>query len=172
MGRNCFECCTCMVWCWCVAQLFLIRLVLKCMGPVTKLQIGANLALPASCLCVCMQLARIASVSHARSTRTDKLRGALIDITICWFVPMIYMALRMCTLLLHTCIYEMLFRLYRAGSPLWYSRRFWLSTNHLRVHRCYLYNLGPPNGRGSSDNGLCWFVPLPATAESKIIARL
>lgn len=60
---------------------------------VTKLQIGANLALPASCLCVCMQLARIASVSHARSTRTDKLRGALIDITICWFVPMIYMAL-------------------------------------------------------------------------------
>ncbi|KAG1763922.1 GPCR fungal pheromone mating factor [Suillus occidentalis] len=60
---------------------------------VTKIQIGANIALPASCLCVCMQLARIASVSHARSTRADKLRGTLVDITICWLLPIIFMAL-------------------------------------------------------------------------------
>lgn len=174
MGRKCFERCTCMVWYWYVAHLFWIRLVLRWMGPVTKIIIGANIALPATCLCVCMQLASIASVSHTQSTRRDKLRGALIDITICWLLPMIFMALRMCTLPLHTCIYWMLFRLYRAGSPLRYSRRFWLSTNRLRVHRWYLYNLDPPDRRVSSDNGLCWFVPLPAsdTAKSKIIARL
>lgn len=59
----------------------------------TKIQIGANMALPACCLCICIQLARIASVRQAQSTYTSKLRRTLVDTAICWLLPMIYMAL-------------------------------------------------------------------------------
>ncbi|KAG1718696.1 putative fungal pheromone GPCR, STE3-type [Suillus lakei] len=59
----------------------------------TKIQIGANMALPACCLCICIQLERIASMRQVRSTYEDKMRRMLVDTAICWLLPMIYMAL-------------------------------------------------------------------------------
>ncbi|KAH7924988.1 STE3-domain-containing protein [Leucogyrophana mollusca] len=59
----------------------------------TKLQIGANMALPACCLCVCIHLERIASVRQARTTHADRRRRMIFDAALCWGMPIIYMAL-------------------------------------------------------------------------------
>ncbi|KAF8153838.1 GPCR fungal pheromone mating factor [Crassisporium funariophilum] len=60
---------------------------------VTKLQIGATMALPACCLCLCIHLERIASVRQVSTTAQDKLRRMIFDSLMCWGIPMIYMAL-------------------------------------------------------------------------------
>ncbi|KAL4070137.1 STE3-domain-containing protein [Scleroderma yunnanense] len=59
----------------------------------TKLQIGANMALPACCLCICIHLERIASVRQVRTTHSDKVRRMIFDAVLCWVIPMVYMAL-------------------------------------------------------------------------------
>ncbi|KAG9217556.1 hypothetical protein CCMSSC00406_0008483 [Pleurotus cornucopiae] len=60
---------------------------------VTKLQIGANLGLPMCCLCLCIHLERIASVREARTTFEQKRWRMVFDLSMCWGLPMIYMAL-------------------------------------------------------------------------------
>lgn len=59
----------------------------------TKLDIGANIALPAACFCLCMHLERIASERQAKTTFTDRRRRMWIDLSICVCIPIIYMAM-------------------------------------------------------------------------------
>ncbi|EED83637.1 hypothetical STE3-type G-protein coupled receptor [Postia placenta Mad-698-R] len=59
----------------------------------TKLDIGANIALPAACFCLCMHLERIASERQAKTTFTDKRRRMWTDLAICVCIPIIYMAM-------------------------------------------------------------------------------
>lgn len=59
----------------------------------TKLQVGANMALPGCCLCICIHLERIASVRQARTSHSDKIRHMIFDATLCWMLPAVYMAL-------------------------------------------------------------------------------
>nr|AVI69659.1 pheromone receptor [Cyclocybe aegerita] len=59
----------------------------------TKLQIGATMALPACCLCLCMHLERIASVRQVGMSVKDKRRRMIFDGLMCWGIPIIYMAL-------------------------------------------------------------------------------
>ena len=61
---------------------------------VSKLVIGANMALPAACFCLAMRLEGIAAVRHAKSSHSDKRRRLLVDVAICFIIPCIYMALR------------------------------------------------------------------------------
>lgn len=62
--------------------------------PATKLQIGATMALPACCLCICIRLERISSVRQVSMAYGDKKRRMISEALICWGVPMVYMALR------------------------------------------------------------------------------
>ncbi|KAI6002483.1 Rcb2.42 [Pisolithus orientalis] len=59
----------------------------------TKLQVGTNMALPACCLCICIHLERIASVRQVSTSHSDKIRRMIFDATLCWLIPIIYMAL-------------------------------------------------------------------------------
>ncbi|KAJ7085505.1 putative fungal pheromone GPCR, STE3-type [Mycena belliarum] len=59
----------------------------------TKFQIGATMALPACCLCLCIHLERIASVRQVRTTVEQKRRRMLFDLAMCWGVPIISMVL-------------------------------------------------------------------------------
>ncbi|KAJ7874109.1 GPCR fungal pheromone mating factor, partial [Mycena leptocephala] len=57
---------------------------------VTKLEIGATVALPACCLSLALQLWRVASASHT----TNKKNVLIVDLILCWGFPAITMALR------------------------------------------------------------------------------
>ncbi|KAI5992351.1 Rcb2.42 [Pisolithus orientalis] len=59
----------------------------------TKLQVGTNMALPACCLCICIHLERIASVRQVRTSHSDRIRRKIFDATLCWMIPIVYMAL-------------------------------------------------------------------------------
>ncbi|KDR78094.1 hypothetical protein GALMADRAFT_118997 [Galerina marginata CBS 339.88] len=59
----------------------------------TKLIIGANFALPAACLCVCIHLEQVASVRLARTSISDKRRRQLFEAGMCIGLPIIFMAL-------------------------------------------------------------------------------
>ncbi|KAJ6487398.1 Rcb2.42 [Mycena vitilis] len=59
----------------------------------TKLQVGATMALPACCLCLCIHLERIASVRQVRTTIEQKHRRMLFDLAMCWGLPILSMAL-------------------------------------------------------------------------------
>ncbi|KAF7344665.1 Pheromone receptor Rcb2 B44 [Mycena venus] len=59
----------------------------------TKLQVGATMALPACCLCLCIHLERIASVRQVRTTIEQKHKRMIFDIMMCWGVPFLSMAL-------------------------------------------------------------------------------
>ncbi|TFY75333.1 hypothetical protein EWM64_g8679 [Hericium alpestre] len=60
---------------------------------VTKLQMGANIGLPAACLCVCVRLESIAAVRSVTVSRASKQRRMLFDAGMCWGLPVLYMAL-------------------------------------------------------------------------------
>ncbi|KAK0219354.1 putative pheromone receptor [Armillaria nabsnona] len=59
----------------------------------TKLIIGANVALPAACLCICIHLEQVASVRNAQTTIADKKRRRIFEVGMCWGLPLIFMAL-------------------------------------------------------------------------------
>ncbi|KAF7982263.1 hypothetical protein HWV62_29503 [Athelia sp. TMB] len=59
----------------------------------TKLLVGATVALPACCLCLCIQLERIASPRASGTSAADRTRRRYFDAFMCWGVPLIYMAL-------------------------------------------------------------------------------
>ncbi|TFK65314.1 fungal pheromone STE3G-protein-coupled receptor [Pluteus cervinus] len=59
----------------------------------TKLIIGANFALPAACLCVCIHLERVASVRAARTSVADKRRRQIFELVMCFGLPCLFMAL-------------------------------------------------------------------------------
>nr|GAT61295.1 pheromone receptor Rcb2 B44 [Mycena chlorophos] len=59
----------------------------------TKLRIGATMALPACCLCLCIHLERIASVRQVQTTLEQKRRRMLFDLAMCWGLPALIMAL-------------------------------------------------------------------------------
>lgn len=60
-----------------------------------RLDIGANVSLPAACFCLAMHLESVASIRQVRITRSDKQRRMLIDLAICLGVPLMEMALCM-----------------------------------------------------------------------------
>ncbi|KAF8207456.1 pheromone A receptor-domain-containing protein [Mycena galopus ATCC 62051] len=57
---------------------------------VTKIKIGATFALPSSCLCLALQLHAIAS---SLKTPTRGRKGVAVDITLCYGLPVLIMAL-------------------------------------------------------------------------------
>ncbi|KAJ7657627.1 Rcb2.42 [Mycena polygramma] len=57
---------------------------------VTKIKIGATFALPSSCLCLALQLHAIAS---SLKTVTRGPRGVILDLTLCFGLPILIMAL-------------------------------------------------------------------------------
>ena len=60
----------------------------------TKLTIGANIALPASCLCLSLYLEQIASLRTAQSTLHDKRKRQWFEAFMGFGLPVIFMALR------------------------------------------------------------------------------
>lgn len=63
---------------------------------VSKLVIGANMAIPAACFCLAMRLEGIAAVRSVKTTSDDKRRKLLVDLAICVGAPIVQMALREC----------------------------------------------------------------------------
>ncbi|TFY82430.1 hypothetical protein EWM64_g1589 [Hericium alpestre] len=59
----------------------------------TKVIIGANVALPAACLAVCVHLEQLASVRSVLTTKSSKQRRQLIEAALCFGLPIIVMAL-------------------------------------------------------------------------------
>ncbi|KAL6308811.1 pheromone A receptor-domain-containing protein [Sparassis latifolia] len=66
-----------------------IQLVSWC-DIVIRVSVGSNLALPAACFCLCMHLERVASVRIIHATQSDKRKRMIIDLLLCFGVPMIY----------------------------------------------------------------------------------
>ncbi|TFK19182.1 fungal pheromone STE3G-protein-coupled receptor [Coprinopsis marcescibilis] len=60
---------------------------------VTKILLGANVALPASIFCLCIHLERISSVRQAETSLRQKRTRQIIDSIVCLPVPLVYMAL-------------------------------------------------------------------------------
>ena len=61
----------------------------------TKLIVGANFALPAACLCICIHLEQVASVRRARGSIDDKRRRQFFEAFMCIGLPLVFMAFRM-----------------------------------------------------------------------------
>ncbi|KAI0370946.1 STE3-domain-containing protein [Pilatotrama ljubarskyi] len=59
----------------------------------TKILIGANIALPAACMCVCIHLEHVASVRQALTTLAQKRRRQIMEAVLCYLVPVIWMGL-------------------------------------------------------------------------------
>ncbi|TBU29736.1 GPCR fungal pheromone mating factor [Dichomitus squalens] len=59
----------------------------------TKILVGANIALPATCMCVCIHLEQVASVRQALTTFAQKRRRQIIEGVLCYLVPCIWMGL-------------------------------------------------------------------------------
>ncbi|KAF8239214.1 fungal pheromone STE3G-protein-coupled receptor [Tricholoma matsutake] len=59
----------------------------------TKFLIGANVALPAASLCVCIHLEQVASIRRVQSTFSDKRRRQIIELIVCFGLPTLIMAL-------------------------------------------------------------------------------
>ncbi|KAH9887049.1 GPCR fungal pheromone mating factor [Cubamyces lactineus] len=60
---------------------------------ISKLVVGANMAIPAACFCLAMRLEGIAAVRNVKTTFGDKRKKSLIDLAICLGAPAIQMAL-------------------------------------------------------------------------------
>ena len=63
----------------------------------TKVIIGANIALPAACMCVCIHLKQVASIHNVKTSFQDKRRRQIIEAILCILLPMVWMAVRECT---------------------------------------------------------------------------
>jgi pheromone a factor receptor len=83
------------VWCDICEQIIRLGLfVYLTLVSAAKLVIGANVALPASTLCICRYLAQVASPRHAIANSSDKRRRMIFEICMCAVLPAIGMALR------------------------------------------------------------------------------
>jgi len=60
-----------------------------------KLIVGANFALPAACLCICIHLEQVASVRRGGVTIDDKRRRRIFECCMCLGLPVVFMAFRM-----------------------------------------------------------------------------
>ncbi|KAM5538797.1 hypothetical protein V8D89_007519 [Ganoderma adspersum] len=69
-----------------------IKLKIWC-DTISKLVIGANMAIPAACFCLALRLEGIAAVRSVKTSHTNKRRKMLVDIAICVGLPMIEMGL-------------------------------------------------------------------------------
>ncbi|KAF7372884.1 STE3-domain-containing protein [Mycena sanguinolenta] len=59
----------------------------------TKILIGSSFALPAACLCICIHLEQVSSVRAARTTAADKRRRQIFEASMCFGLPLFFMAL-------------------------------------------------------------------------------
>ncbi|KAL6308810.1 fungal pheromone STE3G-protein-coupled receptor [Sparassis latifolia] len=59
----------------------------------TRIIIGAQMALPAACMCICIHLEQVASGRQARTLRSEKQRRQIIEAVLCFLVPVVWMAL-------------------------------------------------------------------------------
>ena len=62
--------------------------------PASRVIIGAGIALPAACMCISIHLAQVASANHVQNSRADKRRRQIIELVLCFGVPMLWMGLR------------------------------------------------------------------------------
>ena len=63
-------------------------------APATKILVGANVALPALCLCVALHLEHVASLRLVHITAADRKRRQYVEIFAGVGLPFIFMALR------------------------------------------------------------------------------
>jgi pheromone a factor receptor len=94
------------VWCD-IGELFFLRIrhlahrfvisLFAFISPVTKLQIGANLGIPTSCLCISIQLAHISAFKRRGQSKSEKKWERITRFVLCWCLPLVYMAVRRCT---------------------------------------------------------------------------
>ncbi|KAJ3568209.1 hypothetical protein NP233_g5863 [Leucocoprinus birnbaumii] len=59
----------------------------------TKLIVGANFALPAACLCICVHLEHVASGRTIQAVVADKRRQQMFELAMCFGLPIIFMVL-------------------------------------------------------------------------------
>lgn len=71
-----------------------VRLIIPVWCDITtKLMIGANIALPASCLCISIYLEQVASLRRAQSTLADKRKRQWFEAFMGFGLPIIFMGL-------------------------------------------------------------------------------
>ncbi|KAI1782019.1 pheromone A receptor-domain-containing protein [Ganoderma leucocontextum] len=58
-----------------------------------KIIIGAQMALPAACMCISIHLAQVASVARVQNTGADKRRRMIIELLLCFGIPLLWMGL-------------------------------------------------------------------------------
>jgi pheromone a factor receptor len=82
---------------WCDISTFSlvvhVSFLFTCLS-ATKLIVGANVALPAASLCICIHLEQVASIRRAQSTFSDKRRRQIFELLMCFGLPVLVMALR------------------------------------------------------------------------------
>ena len=85
------------VWCD-ISELFSYLSVrgAEHVSTATKIIVGANMALPAACMCVCIHLKQVASMTSVKSSFEDKRRRQFIEVFLCFILPIIWMAVRAC----------------------------------------------------------------------------
>ncbi|KAJ3559561.1 hypothetical protein NM688_g268 [Phlebia brevispora] len=59
----------------------------------TKMIIGANMALPAACMCVCIHLRQVASINSVKTSFEDKRRRQFVEAFLCFVLPIMWMAI-------------------------------------------------------------------------------
>ncbi|KAF8902842.1 pheromone A receptor-domain-containing protein [Mucidula mucida] len=59
----------------------------------TKIAIGSDFALPAAILCLCIQLEQVSSTRQVQTSLADKRRRQVWNSILCFFLPIVYMAL-------------------------------------------------------------------------------
>nr|VWO99366.1 Pheromone receptor CPRa1p [Ganoderma boninense] len=73
-------------------QSILVKAVVWC-DITSRIIIGAGIALPAACMCISIHLAQVASASHVQNSKAEKRRRQLIELLLCFGVPMLWMGL-------------------------------------------------------------------------------
>ncbi|TBU56144.1 fungal pheromone STE3G-protein-coupled receptor [Dichomitus squalens] len=73
-------------------QSILVKAVVWC-DITSRIIIGAGIALPAACMCISVHLAQVASASHIQNSRADKRRRQIIELLLCFGLPMLWMGL-------------------------------------------------------------------------------
>ena len=93
------------IWCdistWLTLSESRFGLWLTVLFSVSKLVIGANMAIPSACFCLSLRLEGIAAVRSVKTSHNSKQRKMLVDVAICVGLPIIQMALRTSNILCH-----------------------------------------------------------------------
>lgn len=75
-------------------QLLVLYSISNGLFTATKVIVGANIALPAACMCVSIHLKQVSSMKSVQTSFEAKRRRQLIEAFFCILLPMIWMAVR------------------------------------------------------------------------------